>query len=48
LTIRLKEKGEPIQENDIWIAAIARQHSLSLAARDTHFLAVENLKVKLW
>lgn len=45
---KLREKGQPIPENDIWIAAIAMQHSLELVTRDTHFTAVENLEVKLW
>jgi tRNA(fMet)-specific endonuclease VapC len=32
----LREKGRPIPENDIWIAAIARQHDLILVTRDSH------------
>lgn len=44
----LKEKGQPIPENDIWIAAIAQQYGFSLVTRDTHFNAVENLKVEVW
>lgn len=42
----LKEKGQPIPENDIWIAAIAQQHSLTLFTRDEHFSVVYNLKVE--
>ncbi|MFQ5677282.1 MAG: type II toxin-antitoxin system VapC family toxin [bacterium] len=30
----LKLKGKPIPENDIWIAAIAKQFDLALASRD--------------
>ena len=45
---RLKEKGRPIPENDIWIAAIAQQYALTLVTRDTHFDSVENLKVEVW
>ena len=45
---RLKEKGQPIPENDIWIAAIAQQHALTLVTRDTHFDSVEELKVEMW
>jgi tRNA(fMet)-specific endonuclease VapC len=41
-------KGHPIPENDIWIAAIARQHDLTLTTRDTHFSEIENLKVTTW
>src|SRR6266581_7175859 len=33
----LREKGNPIPENDIWIAAIAKQYHLTLASRDQHF-----------
>ncbi|GAB5047175.1 PIN domain-containing protein [Thermodesulfovibrio sp. TK110] len=43
----LKEKGHPIPENDIWIAAIAKQYNLSLATRDNHFKFVENLNIEL-
>lgn len=33
----LSAAGRRIPENDIWIAAVARQHGLPLAARDGHF-----------
>ncbi len=45
---RLKDKGQPIPENDIWIAAIAKQYSLTLISFDTHFDAIENLTVEKW
>ncbi len=45
---RIKEKGQPIPENDIWIAAIAQEHDLTVVTKDTHFKAVENLKVEVW
>lgn len=45
---RLKEKGQPIPENDIWIVAIAQQYALTLVSRDTHFDSVEELKVEVW
>jgi tRNA(fMet)-specific endonuclease VapC len=44
----LKTKGRPIPENDIWIAAIALQHGLQLAARDPHFDEVAGLDVVKW
>ena len=44
----LRTKGHPIPENDIWIAAIALQHGLTLVTRDTHFGAVEGLKTAAW
>ena len=45
---RLRERGRPIPENDVWIAAIALQHQLELAARDTHFAEVEGLPLQVW
>jgi len=44
----LQAKGRPIPENDLWIAAIARQHDLTLVSHDAHFGEVENLKVEAW
>jgi tRNA(fMet)-specific endonuclease VapC len=34
---QLRKQGTPIPTNDMWIAALALQHSLSLYARDAHF-----------
>jgi len=45
---RLRKKGRPIPENDIWIAAIAFQHNLTLISRDGHFEKVEDLKLEKW
>jgi tRNA(fMet)-specific endonuclease VapC len=45
---RLREKGRPLPENDIWIAAIAREHGLILITRDSHFQDVEDLKWERW
>jgi len=39
----LKKKGSPIPENDIWIAAVAKQHSLKLLTRDRHFKSIDDL-----
>jgi tRNA(fMet)-specific endonuclease VapC len=44
----LRIKGQPIPENDIWIAAIALQHGLILTTRDTHFYAIEGLGIAAW
>ncbi|MCL5673276.1 MAG: type II toxin-antitoxin system VapC family toxin [Deltaproteobacteria bacterium] len=43
----LKEKGKPIPENDIWIAAIARQYDLILITKDNHFSFVEKIHIEL-
>lgn len=45
---RLKDKGQPIPENDIWIAAIAQQYAITLVTKDPHFDTIENLKVEKW
>ena len=39
----LKKAGTPIPSNDVWIAALCRQHSLSLVRRDCHFDAVSGI-----
>jgi tRNA(fMet)-specific endonuclease VapC len=44
----LLRKGRPIPENDIWIAASARQHRLTLATRDGHFDYVDGLLIEQW
>lgn len=44
----LLKKGRPIPENDIWIAASARQHGLTLVTRDGHFGYVEDLVAERW
>ena len=45
---QLRKKGRPLPENDIWIAAIARQYDLTLVSRDRHFHEIENLKLDIW
>ena len=39
----LKKAGTPIPSNDVWIAALCRQHSLPLVSRDRHFDAVSGI-----
>lgn len=45
---RLRRKGRPISNNDIWIAAVAMQHDLILVTRDVHFDEVESLQIERW
>ena len=45
---QLRRKGRPIPDNDIWIAAIAMQHSLILVTRDSHFNEIESLRTEHW
>lgn len=44
----LLNKGRPIPENDIWIAALTKQYALILITRDNHFNEIENLKIENW
>ncbi len=44
----LRAKGRPIPDNDLWIAAIARQYGLTLVTRDEHFRTIENLQSESW
>lgn len=44
----LLKKGKPIPENDIWIAAVAKHHNLTLITRDKHFKEVPQIKVETW
>ncbi len=44
----LETKGRLIPENDLWIAALAKQHSLTLVTRDEHFKRVDGLQVESW
>jgi tRNA(fMet)-specific endonuclease VapC len=44
----LAETGSLIPDNDIWIAAMAREFDLPLATRDGHFAAVPHLTTLAW
>jgi tRNA(fMet)-specific endonuclease VapC len=44
----LKRKARPIPANDLWIAALARQHRLPILSRDLHFDFVPGLKRIGW
>ena len=44
----LYKKGKPLPINDVWIAATALQHDLTLITRDKHFNEISNLKIKSW
>lgn len=48
IVLELKRKGKPIPTNDIWIAALCRQHCLPLVSRDRHFDGVEGIKRIGW
>lgn len=44
---QLKTQGTPIPTNDIWIAASAMRHGLSLATFDNHFSKIAGLNLKI-
>jgi tRNA(fMet)-specific endonuclease VapC len=44
----LKKAGQPIPSNDLWIAALARQHRLPLMSQDRHFDGVQGLERTAW
>ena len=44
----LAKAGTPIPQNDIWIAAFAREYRLPIATRDSHFARVSGLAVLNW
>ncbi len=45
---QLKRAGAPLPANDVWIAALARQHDLPVLSRDAHFDAVSGLTRLSW
>ena len=38
-----RRRGTPIPTNDLWIAALVRQHGLALYSRDAHFEKIPGL-----
>lgn len=46
--VELKRSGTPIPANDLWIAALARQHKLPILSRDRHFDAVKGVRRLNW
>ena len=44
----LRAKGKPIPENDIWIAALSRQHKYVLVTQDDHFSQVDGIETIKW
>jgi len=44
----LKQKGRPIPENDIWIAAQCIEYGWTLVSNDKHFQYINDLRVIQW
>ena len=45
---RLKRSGRKIPENDLWIAALARQHTMPILSRDKHFDFIPDIQRIDW
>ena len=48
INVELKRAGTPIPTNDLWIAALGRQHGLPLLSRDRHFDLVDGIRRIDW
>ena len=48
ISVELRQAGKPIPTNDLWIAALCRQHGLPLLSRDRHFDAVSGVQRLDW
>ena len=44
----LRAAGTPVPDNDVWIAALARQHDEPIVSRDRHFDLVEGVTRVGW
>ncbi len=43
IRLELRRLGAPIPSNDVWIAALARQHTQSVLSNDAHFDCVNGI-----
>ena len=48
VNIELRGVGKPIPTNDLWIAALCRQHVLPVLSRDKHFDLVPGIRRIDW
>ncbi len=48
ISAELALAGTPIPTNDVWVAALAREHGLPVATDDAHFAKVRGLTVLRW
>ncbi len=44
----LKKKGQPIPENDVWIAAMSHEQDMMLVTRDKHFSHIDDIQIDIW
>ena len=45
LRFDLRRRGELIPDHDLWIAATAQRHNLTLISRDQHFSRIPDLRL---
>jgi tRNA(fMet)-specific endonuclease VapC len=48
LRSELKKAGTPIPSNDVWIAALCRQHAVPILSRDRHFDLASGIRRVAW
>ena len=48
IRLELKGAGKQIPANDLWIAALCRQHAIPVMSRDSHFDFVGGLRRRTW
>jgi predicted nucleic acid-binding protein len=48
VALELRQSGKPIPANDLWIAALCRQHALPLLSHDYHFDVVAGIQRLDW
>ena len=48
INVELRQAGKPIPTNDLWVAALCRQHDLPLLSRDRHFDVVSGIRRVDW
>lgn len=48
IRLELKRSGTPIPSNDLWIAALSREHNLPILTRDRHFDCVAGIRRVIW
>ena len=48
IRLLLKKTGVSLPANDVWIAALARQHALPILSQDRHFDAVPDIDRVAW
>jgi tRNA(fMet)-specific endonuclease VapC len=48
INVELRRAGKPIPTNDLWTAALCRQHGLPLLSQDRHFDVVSGVQRLDW